>query len=76
MGSVFPVIGLLSEEQRQTLARLRRPCACPTRQPCREAAESLIGLGLVEVSAGELALTGLGKRVADGLEAEKAGPRA
>ncbi|MEL6768232.1 MAG: hypothetical protein AAFP17_13705 [Pseudomonadota bacterium] len=49
------------------MAKLRRPCACKTRQPCREAAESMISLGLVEVASGELQLTGLGKRVADGL---------
>ncbi|MEL6481010.1 MAG: hypothetical protein AAFU72_01900 [Pseudomonadota bacterium] len=67
MGSVFSVISLLSDEQKTVLAKLRRPCACKTRQPCREAAESMISLGLVEVASGELQLTGLGKRVADGL---------
>lgn len=67
MGSVFSEVSLLSDEQRKVLAKLRRPCACATQQPCREAAESLISLGLVEVSGGELALTGLGKRVADSL---------
>ncbi|MEM6356141.1 MAG: hypothetical protein AAF844_10740 [Pseudomonadota bacterium] len=68
MGSVFSVITLLSDEQKTVLAKLRRPCACKMRQPCREAAESMIQLGLVEVATGDLQLTGLGKRVADGLD--------
>ncbi|MEM8820473.1 MAG: hypothetical protein AAGE90_13230 [Pseudomonadota bacterium] len=67
MGSVFSELSLLGDEQRRVLAKLRRPCACAVQQPCREAAESLIRLGLVEVSSGEIALTGLGKRVADTL---------
>ncbi|MEM6679069.1 MAG: hypothetical protein AAF675_14490 [Pseudomonadota bacterium] len=50
------------------LRKLRRPCAASMAEPCRAAAESMIDLGLVEVSSGSLALTGLGKRIAANLD--------